>query len=174
MLELAINHNGPSAIRYPRGKALLPDDTTQVREAFQMGKSEVLKDGSDIALLALGHMVHPALKAAERLEREGISAMVINARFVKPLDHTLLSSVASEVSVLMTIEENVLQGGFGSAVLEFLNKQGLKDTTIRRMGIPDTFLEQGSQEELRRMYGLDEEGIYTTALSLIQIHQNRI
>jgi 1-deoxy-D-xylulose-5-phosphate synthase len=174
MLELAINHNGPSAIRYPRGKALLPDDTTQVREAFQMGKSEVLKDGSDIALLALGHMVHPALKAAERLEREGISAMVINARFVKPLDHTLLSSVASEVSVLMTIEENVLQGGFGSAVLEFLNKQGLKETTIRRMGIPDTFLEQGSQEELRRMYGLDEEGIYTTALSLIQIHQNRI
>jgi 1-deoxy-D-xylulose-5-phosphate synthase len=174
MLELAINHNGPSAIRYPRGKALLPDDTTQVREAFQMGKSEVLKDGSDIALLALGHMVHPALKAAERLEREGISAMVINARFVKPLDHTLLSSVASEVRVLMTIEENALQGGFGSAVLEFLNKQGLKDTTIRRMGIPDTFLEQGSQEELRRMYGLDEEGIYTTALSLIQIHQNRI
>jgi 1-deoxy-D-xylulose-5-phosphate synthase len=168
MLELALNHNGPAAIRYPRGKIQTSDIRHQTSGHFGIGEAEILKDGKDVALIALGSTVYPALEAAERLKKEGIGAMVVNARFIKPLDHNLISSVASIVPRIITIEENALQGGFGSAVLEFLNEVEVNNVKVRRLGLPDVFIEQGQQNELRRIYGLDEEGIYLSALSLFK------
>ncbi|MFZ3137416.1 MAG: 1-deoxy-D-xylulose-5-phosphate synthase [Thermodesulfovibrionales bacterium] len=167
MLELALNHKGPVAIRYPRGKVPVQDQGPKSFDGFKIGESEILKQGKDVALIAVGNTVYPSLNVAERLEKEGFSVMVINARFVKPLDRNLISSVASVVPRIVTIEDNVLQGGFGSAILEFLNKTEFSHINIKRLGMPDKFVEQGSQEELRRIYGLDEEGIYTAVLSLL-------
>jgi 1-deoxy-D-xylulose-5-phosphate synthase len=167
MLELSLNHNGPVAIRYPRGKILPQVHNPKLTEDFKIGEAEILKDGKDVALIALGNTVYPSLRAAERLEKENISTMVINARFVKPLDRNLISSVAAMIPRIVTVEENVLQGGFGSAVLEFLNKIEIT-ARIKRLGMPDIFLEQGSQDELRKIYGLDEEGIYLTTSSFLR------
>ena len=127
----------------------------------------ILKEGKDVALIALGRTVYAARRVSEKLEKDGISAMVINARFVKPLDHTLLSSVVSLVPRIVTIEENALQGGFGSAILEFLNEIEASHIRVRRVGIPDVFVEQGNQNELRRQYGLDDEGIYLAVHSFL-------
>ena len=167
MLGLALNHKGPVAIRYPRGKVPVQDQGTKSFDGFKIGESEILKQGKDVALIAVGNTVYPSLNVAEQLEKEGFSVMVINARFVKPLDRNLISSVASVVPRIVTIEDNILQGGFGSAILEFLNKTEFSHIKIKRLGMPDKFVEQGSQEELRRIYGLDEEGIYTAVLSLL-------
>ena len=167
MLGLALNHKGPVAIRYPRGKVPVQDQGTKSFDGFKIGESEILKQGKDVALIAVGNTVYPSLNVAERLKKEGFSVMVINARFVKPLDRNLISSVASVVPRIVTIEDNILQGGFGSAILEFLNKTEFSHIKIKRLGMPDKFIEQGSQEELRRIYGLDEEGIYTAVLSLL-------
>lgn len=167
MLGLALDHKGPVAIRYPRGKVPVQDHGPKSFDGFKIGESEILKHGKDIALIALGNTVYPSLNVAERLEKEGFSVMVINARFVKPLDRDLISSVASVVPRIVTIEDNILQGGFGSAMLEFFNKTEFSHIKIKRLGMPDKFLEQGSQEELRRIYGLDEEGIYSAVLSLL-------
>ena len=167
MLGLALNHKGPVAIRYPRGKVPVQDQGAKSFDGFKIGESEILKQGKDVALIAVGNTVYPSLNVAERLEKEGFSVMVINARFVKPLDRNLISSVASVVPRIVTIEDNILQGGFGSAILEFLNKTEFSHIKIKRLGMPDKFVEQGSQEELRRIYGLDEEGIYTAVLSLL-------
>jgi 1-deoxy-D-xylulose-5-phosphate synthase len=168
MLELALNHDGPIAIRYPRGKvkSLISPPSSLI--PFNIGKAEILREGKDVALIAIGNTVHPSIQAAERLKKEGISAMVINARFIKPLDHNLISSVALTVPRIITIEENALQGGFGSAVIEFLNEVEVNNVKVRRLGIPDVFIEQGQQNELRRIYGLDEKGIYLSALSFLK------
>jgi 1-deoxy-D-xylulose-5-phosphate synthase len=167
MLGLALNHKGPVAIRYPRGKVPVQEPDAKSFDGFKIGESEILKQGKDIALIAVGNTVYPSLNVAEQLEKEGFSVMVINARFVKPLDRNLISSVASVVPRIVTIEDNILQGGFGSAILEFLNKTEFSHIKIKRLGMPDKFIEQGSQEELRRIYGLDEEGIHTSVLSLL-------
>ncbi|MBE0427878.1 MAG: 1-deoxy-D-xylulose-5-phosphate synthase [Nitrospirae bacterium] len=168
MLELALNHNGPVAIRYPRSKATLFQNRYNLPVAFQMGEAEVVNTGKDVALIAIGNMVYPALTAAQRLEKEGITVMVINARFIKPLDEKMIKSVALTIPKIITIEENVIQGGFGSAVLEFLNKIEIPHVRLRRLGIPDVFIEQGRQDELRKIYGLDEEGIYNAVLAILK------
>jgi 1-deoxy-D-xylulose-5-phosphate synthase len=168
MLRLALEHNGPVAIRYPRGCIEVSVISDAVSVPFKIGEAEVIKDGSDVALLALGNTVYPALSAAKKLEQENIHAMVINARFVKPLDRRLISSVVSGIPRIITIEENVLQGGFGSAVIEFLNTIGVPQVRVKRLGIPDIFVEQGRQDELSRIYGLDEEGIHTAVLSILK------
>lgn len=167
MLELALQHNGPSAIRYPRGKV---SSSTRYSSCtpFNIGEAEILKYGEEIAVIALGNTVYPALSASERLEREGISVMVVNARFLKPLDRNLLISIASRIKRIITVEENTLTGGFGSVVLEFLNDREIPNVKIRRLGIPDKFIPQGQQDELRKKYGLDEEGIYQAALSILK------
>jgi 1-deoxy-D-xylulose-5-phosphate synthase len=160
MLRLALQHDGPSAIRYPRGKAReiagYPLEDTVVR----IGKGDILTDGDDVAIIAIGNTVGPALKAAEMLRRDGISPCVINARFVKPLDEALILSVSERIKKIVTVEENVLAGGFGSAVLECLAGAGMTGVSVRRIGIGDEFVEHGSQAILRKKYGLDEEGIY--------------
>jgi 1-deoxy-D-xylulose-5-phosphate synthase len=164
MMEFSLKHNGPSAIRYPRGK--VPESSLNVPEII-MGTSEIIRQGTDIALIAVGNRVVPAIKAAEKLGEAGISAAVVNARFIKPLDENMLLSISSQVPKLLTIEENALQGGFGSAVLEFLNSSEISPK-LKMLGIPDRFVEQGNPERLREKYGIDENGIFNAALSFVK------
>lgn len=158
MLATALDIQGPSALRYPRGNGLgVPLD--QNPAPIPVGKGEVVREGVTGVLLAVGTMVHPSLEAAERLAGEGISMAVINARFVKPLDRGLIKEYALRTRVVITVEENVVQGGFGAAVLEFLEEEGIEGVRVRRLGFPDRYIEQGEQSELRSMNGLDAEGI---------------
>lgn len=172
MLDLALKHNGPVAIRYPRGKvkrlSARPSGSGGAPNPFNIGEAELLRSGGDVALIALGHTVLPALSAATLLEAEGIGAAVVNARFVKPLDARLICSVAAEAKRVVTVEENVLSGGFGSAVLELLHDRELEGVHVKRCGISNAFVEQGRQDELRKKYLLDQEGIYQTALSVLK------
>lgn len=124
-----------------------------------MGKGEVLREGKDILILAIGSTVYPSFYAAEKLAGEDIHAAVINARFLKPLDGDLISEWAEKTGKVLTVEENVLQGGFGSAVLELLQEKGLASIQSKRLGIPDLYVEHGAQSILRSKYGIDEEGI---------------
>jgi 1-deoxy-D-xylulose-5-phosphate synthase len=158
MLQTAIGHDGPSAIRYPRGSGYgVPLD--QCYNSLPLGRGELLREGTDGAILAVGTMVCPALSAAEMLAGENTSLAVVNARFVKPLDRELIISLAATTGPIITVEENVLQGGFGTAVLETLEEAGLFDVHVLRLGFPDVYIEQGGQSELRALYGLDSVGI---------------
>jgi len=162
MIKTAVEHAGPVAVRYPRGTGVgVPMD--QELKALEVGKAEVLRDGSDLVILAVGNMVHPSLEAADRLKAEGISVAVVNARFVKPLDEELILQAARKTGRVLTVEEHALAGGFGSAVLECLESNGLAGIKTHRIGLPDAFIEHGSQKVLRRKYGLDAEGIYASA-----------
>ena len=134
------------------------------------GRAEVLWEGGDIALIAAGNCVLSALRAAERLEKIGVHATVINARFIKPLDKEMILRVSAQIPKLITIEENVLQGGFGSSVLECLSDAEGNGVKVKRLGIPDRFMEQGGQDRLRAKYGIDEEGIFLAALSFMREH----
>ena len=136
-------------------------------QALPIGKGELLREGNDIALVAIGVTVHQAIEAAERLEEEGISAAVINARFVKPLDGDLIREVAQQVKCLMTIEESSRMGGFGSAVLEFLSDEGIVKLPTKCVGLPDWYIEQGPQDLLREKYGLTANGICQQAKQLL-------
>jgi 1-deoxy-D-xylulose-5-phosphate synthase len=168
MLKLALKHKGPVAIRFPRGRIPYNSDSAFISYEFGIGEAEILKDGKDVALISIGSMVYPSLKAAQRLEGEGISAMVINSRFVKPLDSNLIINVANKIPIIVTVEENVLLGGFGSAVLELINDAGLGNIRVKRIGIPDEFVEQGDREQLLSFYGIDEDGIYNTVINLVK------
>ena len=162
MLFTALHHQGPIAIRYPRGKALgVPVDDSF--RSIPIGQWEVLREGKDFAIIALGSMVAPSLKAADKLRQEGISVTLINCRFVKPLDQRL-TQLARRVKKILVVEENVLSGGLASAVLERLNDEGCNHVMVRRLGLPDKFIEHGPAGILRKEYGLDEEGIYKAAM----------
>ncbi len=155
-LATCLSLEGPSAFRYPRGAGVgvkIPDP-----EPWEIGKGELLREGADALVIGVGSTVHPCLAAAEALEGEGISVAVIDARFVKPLDTDLILSWARECSVTLTVEENVLQGGFGSAVVEAVNDSG-ENLTVHRLGLPDSFVEQASLKELRAELKIDAEGI---------------
>ncbi len=160
MLHLALQHDGPSAIRYPRGKAREISGYPLGEGEVRTGKGEILTDGDDMAVVAVGNTVQPALRASEMLRKDGINVCVINARFVKPLDEALILSVSRRTKKIVTVEENVLAGGFGSSVLECLERAGMTGISVRRIGIGDEFVEHGSQTILRKKCGLDEEGIY--------------
>ncbi|MDD2321429.1 MAG: 1-deoxy-D-xylulose-5-phosphate synthase [Geobacteraceae bacterium] len=158
MFATAMKHDGPVAVRYPRGNGFgVPLD--QTLSPVPIGKAEVLRDGDHGAVLAVGTMVNPSLVAAEQLAALGIRIAVINMRFVKPLDRELIMQYAAGTGVLVTVEENALEGGFGSAVLELLEEEGFDGVQVRRLGFPDRYIEQGEQAELRAMYGLDANGI---------------
>ncbi len=167
MLATAIDLGRPAAIRYPRGNGYgVPLD--QTLRPLPVGKAEVLRTGSDGVILALGSMVMPALEAAGLLEEQhGIRLTVVNARFVKPLDSGLILELAGKFDSLVTIEENALQGGFGTAVLELLEEHDLSGTRVLRLGYPDSYIPQGEQHELRAMLGLDPAGISTTIRSFL-------
>ncbi|MBW2082330.1 MAG: 1-deoxy-D-xylulose-5-phosphate synthase [Deltaproteobacteria bacterium] len=165
MLYTALQHNGPVAIRYPRGTALgvAMDNDYQL---LPIGKWEILEEGHDMAIIALGSMVAPALEAAAKLKEQGLSATVINCRFVKPLDSGLWE-LATRVKKIVVAEENVLSGGLGSVVLEGINDQGIEGVRIKRVGLPEKFVEHGPISALRQKYGLDAEGIYKSAMELV-------
>ena len=167
MLHFAFQYNGPIAIRYPRGKTT-PEFLEAVGHPINLGKAEILTEGSDLAIIALGNMVEPALEAARMLAQTDIRATVVNARFIKPLDEELLKDLSIRMNKFLTIEENALQGGFGSAVLEYLADIEVPGLQVRRMGLPDRFVEQGSQDMLRRELGLSPEEIILQAFSLMR------
>jgi 1-deoxy-D-xylulose-5-phosphate synthase len=159
MMQTALEHDGPSAIRYPRGTG----PGKQVKKqpvALEIGKAEVLRDGSDVAVFALGNMVAEAEKLAKALEAEGQNVAVINARFAKPVDAACIAKYAKRCGLLVTMEDHVLAGGFGSAVLETLNAQEI-DVPVVRVGWPDEFIEHGKPEALREKYGLTAEAALT-------------
>lgn len=167
MLKTAINSGIPISLRYPRGAGFgVPLDKDLIE--LPIGIAERLSAGKDVAIIAIGATVHPALAAATLLESFGISATVVNARFVKPLDRELILSVAKECGALVTVEENTLQGGFGSALLELLADEKITGLKIKRIGIPDRFIEHGTQAELRKMLCLDAEGIAATVKKLLK------
>ncbi|NTW34655.1 MAG: 1-deoxy-D-xylulose-5-phosphate synthase, partial [Syntrophobacteraceae bacterium] len=172
MLKTALEHNGPAALRYPRGNGLgVPMDVTP--QSLPIGKGELLREGGDLVLVGIGQTVAAAMEAAERLEQLGVQAAVINARFVKPLDQELILSWARKTERVITIEENVLQGGFGSAVLEMFQEALFTPTGFTRLGIPDTFVPHGGQSTLRNLYGIDAEGIERAALALMNTHHGQ-
>lgn len=148
---------GPIALRYPRGSALGVEMKDQFEEV-PFGKAEILRQGDEIAMLAVGNMTEYSLKAAEMLEHEGIHCEVINMRFVKPLDKEMLDYVANKFNKVITLEENTIVGGFGSAVLEYFADKNYHPTTLR-IGLPDDFVEHGTQDELHHILGMDPKGI---------------
>jgi 1-deoxy-D-xylulose-5-phosphate synthase len=154
------------AVRYPRG-AGVGAEVPQQPEPLPVGSWETLRRGGDLAILAVGSCVHPALEAARVLETEGWRIGVVNARFVKPLDAELLEQTAAENELLLTAEENVLAGGFGAAVLEHLSEHGPAAVLVERAGIPDEFVEQGTQQALRARYRLDAAGLAARARSML-------
>ena len=167
MIKTGLTATGPTAVRYPRGSVLgVPMDAEP--EALPIGKGELLKSGNNIALVAIGVTVHQAVEAAKRLEQEGISAAVVNARFVKPLDRELIREVAQKSKCLLTIEESSRMGSFGSAVLEYLSDEGMYNLPTKCLGLPDWYIEQGPQDLLREKYGLTADGIYQQAKQLLQ------
>ncbi len=156
-MKSASLHEGPFAYRYPRGNGEgLPLDGAI--EPLPLGKGELLREGRDGLIIAVGVMVGEALMAAKQLSEQGIEMAVADARFIKPLDEQLIIGQASKASLVVTAEENALQGGFGAAVLELLADAGLTPRTLR-IGIPDRFVEQGTQAELRAQLGIDADGI---------------
>ncbi len=164
MFYTTLQHDGPAVIRYPRGKGLgVPLDHDY--KTLPWGRAEMIKQGHDIMLLALGNMVSPSVEAAEILEKEGISACVVNCRFVKPLDSTL-TEIAVSCGRVLVVEENVRQGGLGSAFLEMLSDSGTENVPVGRLGLPDKFIEHGPCDRLRQLYGLDAAGIAKAARRL--------
>ena len=165
LLYTAVTSPHPMAIRYPRNSGLgVPLDPTWHR--IPLGKGEVIRHGGDVAILALGVTVAPAVEAAQELSKAGIEATVVNARFAKPLDAELITDIASRIKHIITVEENVVSGGFGSGVTELLKRVGIT-VHARSLGIPDEFVEQGDQPVLRARYGLDAAGIAQQVSSLL-------
>jgi 1-deoxy-D-xylulose-5-phosphate synthase len=170
MMLTALQHDGPIAFRYPRGTAAgvpLSPDLAPVT----IGKAKVLAEGGDVVILAVGVSVAEALKASTLLADQGVQATIVDGRFVKPVDADLLVDIVRRVPRLVTVEENIRQGGFGSAVLEALNDAGIQHVALERIGIPDTFVEHGPQSLLRAKYGLDADAIAKAALHLLQVSE---
>lgn len=165
MLYTALQAEGPVAIRYPKRTGMNQPGAIAYQR-LPIGKGEVLRTGKDLAIVAVGAVVKNVLKAANRLRDDGLDCTVVNARFVKPLDDALLFNLATTYSHLVIVEENVVAGGFGSAVLEWLSVQNLGDTRVKILGLPDQFISQGSNEELLHECGLDVEGICGAVHSL--------
>jgi 1-deoxy-D-xylulose-5-phosphate synthase len=164
MLYTALKLSGPVAIRYPRGIAIgVPLDPEY--KTIPFGESEILSEGKDLIIIALGTMVSPSMEAATILQNEGFSVGVVNCRFVKPLDKSLAEQVRA-VGKVLVVEENIRQGGLGSALLELFNDSDLRNVRLKRIGLPDKFVEHGPLALLREKYGLDKSGILKEARDL--------
>jgi 1-deoxy-D-xylulose-5-phosphate synthase len=167
MLYSAVNHykKGPVSLRYPRGNGV--GTPMGPMQALPLGKGEIVRSGSDVAIIAIGNMVYPSIAAAEILLESGISAEVVNARFVKPLDTALLDDICSRFEKVITVEDGQKQGGFGSAVLEYIGTKHNRSVDVLLHGIDDVFVEHGTQEELWHDLALDAEGIAATVRAFI-------
>lgn len=154
MLRFAIQHEGPIAIRYPRGAAY--DQYEEFRSPVVYGKSEMIYEEKDIAVISMGHMFSEAVKVRESLKREGYSCTLVNGRFVKPLDGACITKLAENHKLIAVMEENVLTGGYGMQVLSFAGEQSL-DVKVLPLALPDDYVEHGSVDQLRKETGIDEE-----------------
>ena len=157
IIVTASRHNGPFAYRYPRGNGQ-GLELSNNPQPLDIGCGEILRDGKDAAIIAIGTSVQESLNAAELLTQDGLDVAVIDARFIKPLDEKLILEYAEKTGRIITVEENVVQGGFGTGVLELLSERGVQVQT-EQIGLPDHFVEQGTQGELRQRYGIDAAGI---------------
>jgi 1-deoxy-D-xylulose-5-phosphate synthase len=160
MLAKAVSMDSPTAVRYPRGAGKGVALAAEFVD-IPVGKAQLLREGSDVAILGVGPLLYKAEETADMLQQQGISAAVVNMRFVKPLDTDMIKRL-SHVKLMVTLEENSLAGGFGSAVAEYLMDSGLsRNLDLLRLGLPDKFIEQGTQEELLTLCGLQPEQMAT-------------
>ncbi len=164
MLKTAVYHPGPAALRYPRGSGLGVPLDPEMKE-LEIGKGEVIRDGTDIAIFAYGHTVEWAEKVADKFEKEGVSVAVINARFAKPVDKKLIVKYAHKARCLVTTEEHSLKGGFGSAILEALQEEQIVHIPVKCIGLGDIVLEHGSPTIQRKILKLDPDGIFETIMT---------
>ena len=168
LMFASLYSNGPIAIRYPR--ADVPEENVDMGfRPIEFGKWEMLCNGDDVAILAVGSMVYSAWKAADILAKDGINCRVVNCRFVKPMDHEMLADIFANYDKIVTVSENVIQGGFGEGVLEWASEHNFYNKSIKILGIPDRYIEHGGRDYLLHNLGLDSEGI---ALSVLEMHQN--
>ncbi|HEX2931419.1 MAG TPA: 1-deoxy-D-xylulose-5-phosphate synthase, partial [Candidatus Binatia bacterium] len=165
MLKTAIEYRGPISLRYPRGEGWGVNLDSEMT-TLDIGKAEMLRDGTDIVIAAIGQPVIPALRAAQDLASLGINAAVVNARFVKPLDKELFRDLLLRVPRIITVEDHAVAGGFGSALVEMLADEGLSGVEIKRLGVPDRFIPHGTQDELRKICGFDKDAIAQAALQM--------
>ncbi len=165
MLFTAVNHDGPVALRYPRGigTGIKIDENPK---SLEIGKAQVIEEGDDLLIIAIGKSVCEATRAAKVLKDRGINTTIINARFVKPLDKELIIKYALKIKKIITVEEHVLDGGFGSAVLEMMIDNDVTGFSLKRIGIKDRFVEHGPQDILQHDYEIDSDAIINTALKL--------
>ena len=166
MMYTAMLHDGPVAIRYPRGTG--PDVEVKAEPLqLQIGKAQVVKQGRQVAIFGLGAMLPEAVRLAEMLEAEGVSAAVIDPRFAKPVDYDCIGAFGEISELVVTMEDHVLAGGFGSAVIECLSDLGA-NVPVLRIGWPDQFIEHGKIEDLRQKYGLTAEAAFARVMSLVR------
>jgi 1-deoxy-D-xylulose-5-phosphate synthase len=165
MLKTAVDYRGPISLRYPRGEGWGVDLDSEMKN-LEIGKAELLRDGTDLVIAAIGQPVIPALRAAQDLAPLGINAAVVNARFVKPMDKDLFRDLLTRIPRLISVEDNETAGGFGSALVEMLSDEGLTGVEVRRLGVPDRFIPHGTQDELRKMCGFDKDAIAQAALQM--------
>ena len=166
MFTASAENHGPFTIRYPRGEGVMPNWKTPL-EMIEVGKGRKVKSGTDLAIISIGSIGNLALKAAETLEKQGISAAHYDARFCKPLDQKMMHEIFRKFDRVITVEDGCLQGGFGSAVLEFAadNEYTAK---VKRLGIPDEVIEHGEQMDLYRDCGYDVDGIVKAAVGILE------
>ena len=165
MMKFAVSYHGPIAIRYPRGEAYR--DLKEKRERIILGKAEVILEGEHVALLALGAMVKVANEAAKLLKMRGINVTIVNMRFVKPLDTSMLDDIADRHEIVFTLEDHVLKGGMGQQIADYYKTSGTSPKTLCHIAIGDHYVGQGSIPQLYRECGLDAESIAERVLSYI-------
>lgn len=173
MIWTAVHYTkGPIALRYPRGQG----EGVPVTNEFQLipiGKSEVVHDGKDLAILAFGNRIYPSIRAAKRLKMQGTSALVVNMRFLKPLDQEMLNYIIKKYKFIVTIEDNVLKGGFSSGIAEFILDHQHPHLKVLRLGIPDIFVEHGERKILYNNLGLSQEGIFNAIAESLGVKHNK-
>lgn len=171
MIDFALTLDGPSSLRYPKANAeTLPGE----RQPIELGRGEVIRWGRDGLILACGTLVTECVRAADRMRQDGLDIGVVNARFIKPIDKDLLERALRECPFIVTVEEGCLMGGFGSAVLEAAADLGLDCSRIKRLGIPDRFVEHGERAELMADLGLDQLGLMATCRAMAANFQQQL
>jgi len=165
MFTAQLQGGGPFSIRYPRGSGVMVDWIKPLNQ-IPIGKGRLVRDGKDIAIVTIGHIGNIASKAIDKLESEGYSIAHYDMRFAKPIDENLLKTIGEKFKKIITVEDGCLLGGFGSAILEWLNDNGF-NTKVIRLGIPDRFVEHGTQPQLYKECGFDIDGIYSITKKLL-------
>jgi 1-deoxy-D-xylulose-5-phosphate synthase len=167
MYTAQLKNHGPFSIRYPKGPGVMADWQKPFRE-IEIGKGRELRNGDDLAFLSIGHVGNTVENVCDLLEQDGIHPAHYDMRFVKPLDESLLKKIFRKHTLVITVEDGIISGGFGSAILEFMTDHGF-NARVKRLGVPDRFIDHGTQEELYRECGFDRDSIYSTAREMIKL-----